>query len=145
MGYAVDSNILIYLANPDSALYSVSLSDTQRIANSGDDLFIFPQNLIEFWAVATRPISSNGLGFTISQTEKELVRIKEVFSLVDETPAIYPEWERLVTVHGVLGKNVHDARIAAQMNVHQIGNLLTFNTRDFQRFNEIKAIEPSGV
>ena len=74
-----------------------------------------------------------------------MVRIKEVFSLVDETPAIYPEWERLVTVHGVLGKNVHDARIAAQMNVHQIGNLLTFNTRDFQRFNEIKAIEPSGV
>jgi len=145
MDYAVDSNILIYLANPDSEQYSVSLSATQHIANSGDGLFVFPQNLIEFYAVATRPISSNGLGFTTAQASDELAEIRSTFNLIDETPDIYPEWERLVAEHGVLGKNVHDARIAAQMNVNKIGILLTFNTRDFQRFTEIKAIDPSSV
>lgn len=70
--------------------------------------------------------------------------IKNIFRLLDESPAIYPEWERLVVMNGVSGKNVHDARIVAQMNVHNIGDLLTFNTQDFSRFTNIDAVEPGS-
>jgi len=30
------------------------------------DLCIVPQNLVEFWAVATRPVANNGLYFQVA-------------------------------------------------------------------------------
>src|SRR5262249_50808305 len=32
-----------------------------------------------------------------------------LFPLLPDSPAIFPEWERLVSTHSVLGKNAHDA------------------------------------
>jgi len=42
----------------------------------------------------------------------------------------------------VKGVQVHDARLAAAMNIHGITKLLTMNTRDFQRFPGIEALQP---
>ena len=63
MDFAVDSNILVYLANPASPFHSLSLDAIDNLSQMGDELFVFPQNLIEFWGVSTRPISASGLGF----------------------------------------------------------------------------------
>lgn len=108
-------------------------------------MVVFPQNLIEFWAVATRPVLSNGLGFTAAQVVAEIAQIRSIFRLIPETSQIYPEWQRLVTAHNVAGKNVHDTRIAAQMLVHGIESILTFNTKDFKRFANITVLDPSGI
>jgi predicted nucleic acid-binding protein len=56
-----------------------------------------------------------------------------------------PEWERLVTLHHVTGKNAHDARLVAAMVVHGITHLLTFNTADFVRFPGVMALDPASV
>ncbi len=145
MDICLDSNVLIYSLNENSQFHLVTKNAISKFIANNDDLIVFPQNLIEFYSVATRPISSNGLGFAPVQAATELAEIRSTFHLISETPEIYPEWERLIVEHGVSGKNVHDARIAAQMNVHMIGSLLTFNARDFQRFTEIKAIEPASI
>ena len=42
-------------------------------------------------------------------------------------------------------KNVHDARIAAQMSVNDIDIILTFNAKDSSRYTNITAVEPAGV
>ena len=133
MDICSDTNILIYIANDDSPFHESTSAAIAKILARGDDLFVFPQNLIEFWVVATRPLASNGLGLTVSEAEFELNEIKDTFLVLDETSDIYPEWERLVVAHKVSGKNVHDTRIVAQMNVHGIVNFLTFNTKDFSR------------
>jgi hypothetical protein len=52
-----------------------------------------PQNLVEFWAVATRSLTYNGLGLATSAALMELERLKSMFLLLPETPAIYPAWE----------------------------------------------------
>ena len=39
-----------------------------------------PQNLVEFWAVATRPQSENGLGLTAEQAAKELAGIQDFYN-----------------------------------------------------------------
>ncbi|MBW4439856.1 MAG: hypothetical protein KME10_01205 [Plectolyngbya sp. WJT66-NPBG17] len=52
---------------------------------------------------------------------------------------------RLVTKYQVRGKQAHDTRLVAAMIVHQIAHLLTFNTADFKRFSEIRAIDPREV
>jgi predicted nucleic acid-binding protein len=67
------------------------------------------------------------------------------FRLLDDTPAILPEWERLVVAHSVLGKNAHDARLVAAMRVHGVTHLLTFNDGDFRRFAGITVLTPASI
>jgi hypothetical protein len=60
-----------------------------------------------------------------SETLSELGRLKALFLLLPDTPAVYPEWERLVTAHQVIGKHAHDASLVAVMTVveDQVGVL----------------------
>ena len=95
--------------------------------------------------MATRPLNVNGLDMNTSQAEVELARIKNLFRLLPDPPAIFPEWERLVVQQAVSGKNAHDAHIVAAMNVHGITQLLTFNGGDFKHYSRITAISPADV
>lgn len=141
----VDSNILVYLANPQSPLYQQARDAINLLLQRGETLCVLPQNLIEFWAVATRPLQNNGLGLTATQAQTEILRAKSFFRLLDEDSRIFPEWEKLAVQHSVMGKNAHDAKIAAAMNIHQVSMLLTVNKADFKRFTNIKAMEPKEV
>ncbi|BAZ28166.1 hypothetical protein NIES4074_05970 [Cylindrospermum sp. NIES-4074] len=145
MKYLVDTNILLRLIQKNSPMHL----DTQRaiftLKKQGEFLYIFPQNIIEFWAVATRPIDKNGLGLSITQAEEETEKIKKIFILKIDTPAIFAEWEFLVIKYQVMGKQVHDARLVAAMLAHNITHLLTFNIDDFKRFSEIIVVEPRSV
>jgi len=104
-----------------------------------------PQNFYEFWVVATRPTSQNGLGFAPAQAQAELARLKAVFIFIDDTPAVFPQWERLVVQHQVSGKNAHDARLVAAMLVHGISQILTFNISDFRRYQSIIVLDPTQI
>ncbi|MBL8233532.1 MAG: hypothetical protein JNL98_33860 [Bryobacterales bacterium] len=106
---------------------------------------IVPQNLYELWTVATRPAASNGLALTPEQANRVLTRIEQLLVLMRDTPGIYDEWRRLVSVHSISGKASHDARLAAAMNVHGIGHVLTFHTGDFKRFPGITVPDPRKV
>lgn len=112
---------------------------------NGNELVIVAQNLIEFWAVATRPIADNGLGITAAQAAQELTKLKTLFGILPDTADILPQWEQLVVKHQVLGKQVHDARLVAAMTVHKLTHLLTFNTDDFKRYDKITVVSPSAV
>jgi predicted nucleic acid-binding protein len=141
----VDANILLYLADPASPFYPDSARATNELRLRGDAPCIVPQSLYEFWVVATRPLAQRGLGLTPIQAQAELAIIKRFFPLIADTPAIYPEWERLVTQHSVSGKNGHDTRYSAAMNIHGITHLLTDNKGDFKQFTNITALSTSDV
>lgn len=95
--------------------------------------------------VATRPVEQNGLGMTPAAAALELTRLKSIFVLLPETPAIYPVWESLVTQHQVSGKPSHDARLVAAMLVHGLTAVLTFDRSGFSRFPGIEVIHPDDV
>lgn len=112
----------------------------------GNDLVcLTTQNLVEFWNVCTRPLKRNGLGMTVAQADAELNRLEGVFTVLLDSPALYPEWRRLVTKYSVMGVQVHNTRLVAAMLVHKITHILTFNTSDFKRFNEIILVHPSDI
>jgi len=111
----------------------------------GDDIHIIGQNLIEFWAVATRPITENGLGFTITGAAVELTKLKATFTLLPDTADVLPLWEELVVRYEVRGKQSHDARLVAAMNAHNLTHLLTFDQSDFKRFSEITVVNPRDI
>jgi hypothetical protein len=71
--------------------------------------------------------------------------LKQLFTLLPDTATLFPEWERLVTQYQVVGKNAHDARLVAAMNVHGINRLLTFNAQDFQRYQGITILSPQQL
>ncbi len=115
------------------------------LKSGGDELRIIAQNLIEFWAVATRPLVSNGLGITVAEAVQELAELKTLFAILADTSDILPQWEQLVVKHQVLGRQVYDARLVAAMKVHNVTHLLTFNTSDFKRYDGITVVSPSSV
>lgn len=129
-----DSNLLLRFAELAHPFNLIARQAIRKIRRRGGVVWACPQNLTEFWAVATRPISANGLGFSTAQAEIELAKIETLFPLLPENPAIYPEWRRLVTLVAVSGKPTHDARVMAVAVTNGISNLLTFNGSDFTRF-----------
>jgi hypothetical protein len=67
--------------------------------------------------------------------------LEAAFPLLAETPDIYPAWKAIVGALGVVGKQVHDARLVAVCHVHHAMHRLTFNVNHFARL----AAPPPGV
>jgi predicted nucleic acid-binding protein len=103
------------------------------------------QTLIESWVVATRPRDANGFGYSVQFAAEGIAKIKRLFYLLAETDDIYPAWERLVLSNQVLGKTAYDARLVAAMQVHDISQILTFDTGDFKRYGGIQVLHPEEV
>ncbi|MDV2999552.1 MAG: hypothetical protein N5P05_001158 [Chroococcopsis gigantea SAG 12.99] len=106
----VDTNVLLRGADPKHAMYANAINSASKLKQGGATLFIVPQNIIEFWNVYTRPIKNNGLGHTVDEVQREVIRLKQFFQLLPDTPDIYPQWENLVSKYQVKGVQVHDAK-----------------------------------
>lgn len=149
MLFLLDANILIYGSNPASPFFPDCRKATGIIAQNGDTSCIVPQSLYEFWSIATRPPNPlspmSGLGMTTDQANAEIVAIRKVFPLFNDSSQILPEWQKLVTQYGVSGRDSHDARYVAAMNVHGITHIVTVNKKDFVRFSHITVLLPSEV
>jgi predicted nucleic acid-binding protein len=88
---------------------------------------------VEFWAVATRPDSANGLGWSTATTAEAIRAIRDQFLLLAETPDVLDRCFERVDRCQVAGRRTHDARLAALAVAHGIQQLLTFNTADFRQ------------
>jgi|SRR5665213_500609 len=147
MFYLVDTNILLRFAGPTLALNPLARSAVQSLYADGHTLWATPQNFVEFWNAATRPLARNGFGFAPADAETELQLIESIFPMLDDSPTVYPEWRRLVVAYGVSGVKVYDARLVAFMLAYRITHILTFNTVDFTRYapEGIVSVDPRTV
>jgi predicted nucleic acid-binding protein len=146
MAYLLDTNILLRTISPNDPMHIETVAAIDILNAGREQVIIAPQNLIELWNVCTRPAERNGLGFTPERTRAEVDRLKRLFIFIPDTPAIFPEWERLVTTYEVKGTKVHDTRLVAFMLVHRLSHILTFNIKDFRRFSpEITPVSPKEI
>jgi predicted nucleic acid-binding protein len=141
----VDTNILLRLSNLSSALHPLVRRAADTLIARDEALCFTTQNLIEMWGTCTRPEDKNGLGLTIAETEGRVAAIEESMLRLPEDDRIYPVWRRLVREHSVSGAQVHHARLAAAMIVHQVPSILTLNGRDFIRYPGISVIDPNSL
>jgi len=144
MSALVDTNVLLRRTQPDHVHHAVAVESVAKLISAGEPLHFTPQNISEFWNVATRPAENNGLGFSNSLAMREVEKIERLLMLLPDTPAIYPEWKRLIAKHNVRGVKAHDARLVAAMNVHAVPRILTFNVNDFARFG-VRAVHPTSI
>ncbi len=137
----IDTSVLGRLANRADAAHALAQAAVAELHRRGDALHVTAQNLIEFRNFATRPVTANGLGLTPPAAVAVAASFEAAFPLLEETPAVYPAWRTLADALGVVGKQVHDARLVAVCHVHGVTHLLTFNVGHFTRL----AAAPPGV
>ena len=141
----LDTNILLrYACSVDPAFATADTAITTLHAR-GEVLRVVPQNIYEFWAVATRPTAANGLGLTIPECQVQAARIKHLFPLLADLPTLFAEWESLVVAHSCSGRSSFDARLVAAMRTHGMTQILTLNGTDFTRFPGITVLDPGDV
>lgn len=146
MAYLVDTGILLRLLDRNDPRHPRVREALRILKGRGERLVTSPQNMAEFWNVSTRPATARGgYGLTCAEAGQRTRILERLFALVYETPATYPQWRQLVLARGVMGVQVHDARLVGLMEVHGISHILTLNSADFSRYPNIIALTPEQV
>jgi predicted nucleic acid-binding protein len=141
----VDTNVLVRLANRADSQRTLALTALEALHQGSYSLVLVPQVFYEFWVVASRPTSQNGLGLSAAKVAADADEFLHDYQLLDDDSAVFETWRQLVTTREVLGKPAHDARLVAAMLRHGVTHLLTFNAQDFARFAEITVIAPEAA
>jgi len=145
MRLLVDTNILLRSAQPSHPHCSQATHAVSKLLRRKDAVFFCSQNIAEFWNVATRPADANGLGMSAEEARLEVESIENSLNLLPDIPGIYPVWKQIVQDHKVQGVKVYDARLVAVMSVYGVESVLTFNSADFARYNQIRAVDPASI
>lgn len=140
-----DTNILLRSLHSADPHYDVVKNAVKLLRLQNETFCVAPQNLVEFWAVATRPLNENGLGMPVTSAAQEIAALREFFRLLPYTADVLERWQRLVLDQGVVGKQTHDAHIVAVMQVYSVASILTFNGAHFKRFPGIGVLDPAQV
>ncbi len=145
MSCLADTNVLLRYVQQNHDMHGVAVAALDFLLGSGEIVVIVPQNITEFWNVCTRPTDHNGLGLTPSETDKQVSQLESLFTVLPESPAVYPEWRRLVVTHSVSGVRVYDARLVASMHVYSVNDIVTFNVDDYLRYPGIRVLDPKDL
>jgi predicted nucleic acid-binding protein len=145
----LDTNLLTRMARSHDPQSGVARAAIQILLGRGERLIIVPQNLYEFWAVATRPpgqppAGRNGLGMTAVQAGQWLRFFRRRFTLLPDREELSRLWQELVERHVVTGFRSHDVRLVAAMQSYGITRMLTFNATDFRSL-AVVILDPAAV
>ncbi len=144
MPFVADTGILLRLLERTDPQHATIRQALRALRRHGERLVTAPQNAAEFWNVCTRPATARGgLGLQLPETDRRLRIVERLFQILPESPAAYAIWRSLIVAHGVMGIQVHDARLVALMRVHGLTQLLTLNTSDFARYPGFTAMTPA--
>lgn len=145
----LDTNLLTRMTRSHEPQSGVARAAIQTLLQRRERLIVVPQDLYEFWAVATRPAGPppagrNGLGMTAVQAGHWLQFFRRRFTLLPDREELTTLWQELVERHGVMGIRAHDARLVAAMQSYGITRLLTFNASDFRGLGVV-ILDPAAV
>ncbi len=144
MAVFVDTNVLIFSVQSGHPWRESAIAAIEKVLAADEQVYVLTQNIAEFWNVCTRPADKNGLGLSPHETEEQLKRLDMILNVLHDLPQVYVRWRQLLVRHAVRGVQVHDARIAAAMQIHGVEKLFTFNPKDFSRPDAITPLRPGG-
>ena len=145
----LDTNLLTRMTRPHDPQSGVVRAAIQTLLGRGERLIVVPQNLYEFWAVATRPPGSppagrNGLGMT---TGAGRTMARSFSTPVHGSSRPRRAEQALAGIGGKArrdGLPAHDVRLVAAMQSYGITRLLTFNAADFRGL-AVVILDPAAV
>ncbi|MGH9948423.1 MAG: type II toxin-antitoxin system VapC family toxin [Pyrinomonadaceae bacterium] len=146
MSYILDTNCYLRLADRQSPLRNTILNAIRNLRREDQIIFTTPQIIAEFWNVCTRESSMRGgLELTPKQTERKIDLMLKHFPILSDSSTTFDIWRLLVSENQIVGVGVHDAKLVASMIAHSVQHLVTFNTKDFRRYNMISIVDPRDI
>jgi len=127
---AVDTNILVYAVIEDDPHHAASRSFVEAVAKGLVLACVFPQNLLEFYAVVTNP-RRVAQALTCAQALAEIANLRAIFRVVSPKESSLDYLPGLVTSTRTTRADIFDAFIVAQMQDAGIETICTYNARDF--------------
>lgn len=89
MSYLLDANVLLRWLETSDPRHTRVKAAIAALENQGHTLHITPQNVIEFWAVASRPTADNGFGWNLPRCDAAVPLLLASFEFLPDTPAIF--------------------------------------------------------
>jgi predicted nucleic acid-binding protein len=145
MRVLVDTNVLLRAIQHDSPLCEAARRALKFLHRQDYELCLTPQNVKEFWNACTRPTDKNGLGISVLGAERHTRLLERYFTVLPDSALTYTAWRELVPKHHVIGTKVHDAYHVAAMKTYGMTQILTFNTGDFTRYDDIQSLDPQRL
>ena len=144
----LDTNLLARMTDSTDPQCAAGRRAVHALFAQRERLIVVPQNLYEFWAVATRkpgppPAGQNGLGMVPDQASQWLNFFQRRFTLLPDRAELVERWHILVKTLGIKGFKSHDARLVAAMQTYGIQRILTFNAGDFKVFS-VTIVDPDS-
>ncbi|MCB1743512.1 MAG: PIN domain-containing protein [Gammaproteobacteria bacterium] len=135
----IDTNVLVYANVIESPFHDRVLAALEAAHQANRPLWISRQIIREYLVTMTRPQTFQTLP---RETVLEQVGLfTERFTVADDAPAVTAQLLQLMAAYKLGGKQVHDANVVATMLAYGVSSLLTCNDKDFQRFDDVIAIE----
>jgi predicted nucleic acid-binding protein len=138
----VDTNVLLRAIQHDSPFCGPARTALKLLHRQNYELCLTPRNVKEFWNACTRPTDNNGLGISVPGAERHTRLLERYLTVLQDSALTYAAWRQLVPTHRVIGTKVHDAYLVAAMKTHGLTQILTFNTSDFARYDDIQSVDP---
>jgi predicted nucleic acid-binding protein len=140
----LDTNVLVYAVNADSPQYSASRAMVQAALDRRLAGVLVPQILLEFFAVTTnsrrvtRPLGSE-------QAWEQVAMLRANLPVLDLRPTAFTILGELVAARRSTGRSIFDLFLAAQMRIHGVRSICTYNGSDFGQLPDIEAVTPEDA
>jgi predicted nucleic acid-binding protein len=128
----IDTNVLVYATAEGAPFQNKARAALVALATI-EKLSISRQVLREYLAVMTRP-QTWGKPLALTAAMSDANAFANRFTVLEDGPAVWNLLSELSHQCAFAGRQVHDANIVATMIAHGEHRLLTFNTKDFERF-----------
>jgi len=139
----VDANVLAYATNADVSYHEASRALLNAAGDPSVRLYVTSQILCELYSVITNPrrvaapsSSAEALGMISA-----LLALPGIVVLPSPASAV-EGWLGLLRRRPVTGGEVFDLQLVATMLANGVQRIYTFNTADFEVFNELIVLTP---
>lgn len=143
MSVLVDTNILLYSANPASPEHRAARAEIERLRRGMSPWFLTWGIVYEFLRVAThpavfqRPLPVRSAALFVKRLMES--PSLEVLRETDRHLSFFEE--EINATPGISGNDLHDTHVVVLMREHNLRTILTAD-RGFQRFRNIDVINP---
>jgi predicted nucleic acid-binding protein len=142
----VDTNVAARAIQTSHRHHQAAVEASFQLASvDGEEFCICVHSLYELAFIMTKPLPSNGFGYTAQRACSELTNVQAMFAMLPESINTFQTRKALLTKYGITNRPCFDAKIVASMIENAVPRILTFNVRDFDQFTEIKVLNPFDV
>lgn len=138
----LDANILVYAVNEDSPYHTTAKNVIQSINSGKLAACLSCQVLAEFYATVTNPKKVRQPLSPEEASEAIEGYLESDISKLHPNETTLRLTLELAKRYQVTGLDIFDAQIVATMVQNRIKTIYTANEQDFNRFEEIEAVNP---